>query len=294
MNKALTALMNNPDDLQRSLQPVLQHLPEISSMVLVLANAHILALITWMLFSDQESTAIAPLPTIKTTPQADNHQAFRQLTNAHLFGIMGKPKSTAVTNAPETRLNLVLKGILADNLMKNASVIISQGKGGKETVYGLGDKISGGVTIKEIYSEHIILERQGQLETLRLIKKSSTNNISLSATGTGLNKIQTTAKLKSIRKNIIKNPADFVKYAVPVIVKVKGKQIGYRLQVKQNQELLDQLGIKPTDVITSINGIKLNNPTNSMKALSKLSTANSVDITVRRNGGEVPLNIKLQ
>lgn len=290
MNKTLTALLNNPDDLRRNLQPVLQYLPDISSAILIIANAHILALITWMLLSDQEPVTVAPLPTAKTLPQAVNQQAFHELTNAHLFGIMGKTGPVTTTKVPETRLNLILKGILADEPMQNASVIISRSKGGKEEVYGLGDKMPGGIIIKEIHSEHIILLRQGQLETLRLIKESGVGKASSkrSVTTSGAE------SLKNIRQKITTNPASFMEYATPVVVREAGRQIGYRLQPKTNKNLLAETGIQPTDVITSINGIKLNNPKNSMDALKKIRTANEINVMVQRNGIEVPLNIKLE
>ena len=70
--------------------------------------------------------------------------------------------------------------------------------------------------------------------------------------------------------------------------------VGYRLQPMNDSSLLDELGIQPADVITSINGVKLNSPQNGMGALRKLSTSHEVNIIVQRNGAEVPLNIKLQ
>ncbi len=79
------------------------------------------------------------------------------------------------------------------------------------------------------------------------------------------------------------------------MVKKNGKQLGYRLQPqKKGNELMQKLGLEKNDVITEINGIRLDNPQNGIGALRALSTANSVSITVMRNGTEVPLNIQLQ
>ena len=79
------------------------------------------------------------------------------------------------------------------------------------------------------------------------------------------------------------------------MVKENGKQVGYRLQPQQKgAELMQQAGLEADDVITEINGIKLDNPQNGIGALRQLSTADSVSITVVRNGTEVPLNIQLQ
>ena len=79
------------------------------------------------------------------------------------------------------------------------------------------------------------------------------------------------------------------------MVKRNGKQLGYRLQPQQKgNELMQEVGLEANDVITEINGIKLDNPQNGIGALRQLSTANSVSITVMRNGTEVPLSIQLQ
>ena len=114
---------------------------------------------------------------------------------------------------------------------------------------------------------------------------------SLSSRRTGANHA---TQLKQIRSNIIKNPTSFGEYALPVVVKENGKQIGYRLNPQKKGELLAKLGIQSTDVITQINGVKLDQPQNGISALRKLSTATNLDIVVRRDGAEVPMSISLQ
>ena len=78
------------------------------------------------------------------------------------------------------------------------------------------------------------------------------------------------------------------------MVKENGKQIGYRLQPQKKGKLLAELGIQSSDVITKINGVKLDKPQNGISALRKLSTAKNLNIVVKRNGAEIPLNISLQ
>ena len=97
-----------------------------------------------------------------------------------------------------------------------------------------------------------------------------------------------------IRGDILKNPTSFGDYALPVLVKENGKQVGYRLKPQQKGALLSELGIESNDVITEINGVKLDKPENGISALRKLSTAKNLNIVVKRNGAEVPLNITLQ
>lgn len=100
--------------------------------------------------------------------------------------------------------------------------------------------------------------------------------------------------IKNIRRELISNPTSFSKYALPVVVRENGVQVGYRLQPQQNSELLTQAGLEPSDVITSVNGVSLSDMNNSISALRELSSASQVSIIVKRNGTEVPLNIQLQ
>ena len=200
---------------------------------------------------------------------------------------------------PETRLNLTLKGVLAATPMERASAIIAKGKNGKEDIYGVGDKMPGGVVIREIHPDHVILERGGKLETLKLQKLSAVSGgmggrVGRTSSYSSGRPSSPGAALKQIRSNIMKNPTSFGDYALPVVVKEKGKQIGYRLQPQEKGEMLAELGIQPNDIITEINGVKLDKPQNGVSALRKLSTARTLNIVVKRNGAEIPLSISLQ
>ncbi|NOQ68816.1 MAG: hypothetical protein GQ573_01685, partial [Gammaproteobacteria bacterium] len=151
-----------------------------------------------------------------------------------------------------------------------------------------------GVLIKEIHPEYVVLDRNGQLETLKLQKISGVANIKSGNKPYLKSNKSPGAALKEIRSSILKDPASFGDYALPVVVRENGKQIGYRLQPQKKGALLSELGVQSTDVITQINGIKLDRPQNGIMALRKLSTAKNLNIVVKRNGAEVPLNITLQ
>ena len=294
MTQTFSQLINQTEQLQ----PLLKRLPVVINFVLIIACAQLASEFFWMLLDepDHESTAIiTPVNSVNTQNlnNKSQQQNFRNLSSAHLFGIADAKRAQSSTEtAPETKLNLILRGVLAAQTMQMASAIIAQGTNGKEEIYGINDKIPGGITLKEIHPEHVILERQGRLETLRLEKGKNSapvTNKSRSSISAG-----SSQKLKNIRRDLIKNPASFSKYATPVVVRENGKQIGYRLQAQQNSELLTQAGLESSDVITSINGVKLNDMKNSISALSALRSANQVNIIVKRNGAEVPLNIQLQ
>jgi len=249
------------------------------------------------MFFPQEDEAV---PVQANTGSINNQRVkqnnFRQLTSANIFGVSETVQAVKQVNVPVTKLNLTLKGVLAAIPMKLASAIISQGRSGKEDIYSVGDKMPGGVSIKEIHPEHVVLERNGRKEILKLQKISGVNFGKTTGRSTHIGRSANKAgvALKKIRNDILKNPASFGEYALPVVIKENGKQIGYRLKPQKKGALLAEIGVLPNDVITQINGVKLDKPQNGISALRKLSTAKNISIVVKRNGAEVPLSITLQ
>lgn len=298
MANTLITQLNNPAVLRQ----YNQRLAAITSLLLIVACAYLLVELTWMFLSPDE-VGVAPVQQRKQSVLNKQAQqtSFKKLTSANIFGVSEKAVSQKQAKAPETKLNLTLKGVLAAKPMKLASAIIAQGKSGKEDIYSVGDRMPGGVLIKEIHPEYVVLERNGQLETLKLQKISGADlglaGNSQDRGGLSSNRSSSNtpgAALKKIRGDILKNPTSFGDYAIPVLVKENGKQIGYRLKPQQKGKLLSELGIESNDVITEINGVKLDTQQNGVSALRKLSTAKNLNIVVKRNGAAVPLNITLQ
>lgn len=296
MSNTLIAQLNNPAVLVQ----INQRAATAISVLLVVACAYLLVKITWLFFP-QDDTSVLPMQhkVVSVNNNQKQQAHFRQLTSANLFGIATTTSVQKSTAAPETRLNLKLKGVLAAKPMELASAIISQGRSGKEEIYSVGDKMPGGVKINEIHPEYVVLERNGKLETLKLEKIEDVAGFTsspepASKRPVGNNRGSPGAALNNIRNDILQNPASFGEYALPVVVKENGKQIGYRLRPQEKGDMLAELGLQGSDVITEINGVRLDNPQNGISALRKLSSANNINIMVKRNGAEVPLNITLQ
>ncbi|VAW55548.1 hypothetical protein MNBD_GAMMA05-2119 [hydrothermal vent metagenome] len=293
MANILITQLNNPVVLQQ----YNQRLAAIVSLLLVIACAYLLVEITWMFFPQSDDGLVSvqqkSAPQITDRSQQNN---FRKLTAANIFGVSEKTVNNKPTKAPVTKLNLTLKGVLAATPQELGSAIIAKGKSGKEDIYSIGDKIQSGVEIEEIHPDHVVLNRNGRSEILKLQKISGLGDLGASASrGKALSSRGGTpaAALKEIRGNILKNPTSFGEYALPVVVREKGKQIGYRLQPQKKGALLTELGIQSSDIITEINGVKLNKPQNGISALRKLSTAKDLSLVIKRNGAEIPLNISL-
>jgi len=293
MANTLITQLNDPAVLQQ----LNRRAATAANLLLIVACAYVLVEITWMMFPQADDFIQTARPTGKPViNNATQSSSFNNLTTSNIFGVSEKQAAPVQTEVPETRLNLTLKGLLSAMPMELASAIIAKGKNGKEEIFSVGDKMPGGILIKEINVDHVVIERNGKLEKLMLQKESGdVSLISTSGSSRSQSLPETPATaLKKIRTDILSNPTSFGDYALPMIVKENGKQVGYRLQPQKKGDLLAEIGIQPTDVITEINGVKLDQPQNGISALRKLSTAKNLNIVVKRNGVEVPLNISLQ
>ena len=277
-----------------NLQSTTQRLPEILSVLLIAGSAYTLANITWNALPESNDLTVTPIikGNNQTTEKTNSAQSFRQLSNAHLFGVVSKKTNIVSTRAPETKLDLVLKGVLATSPMSMASAIIARKKNGPEDIYSIGDKLPGNVTIKEIHPEHVIISRGGQLETLRLPKDSDLNTFTSSSTKKPVSFGK--QSLKNVRDQIIKDPTSFGDYALPIVVKEKGKQVGYRLDFQDKGDIFKKAGLRASDVITSVNGMPLDTPQKSIRALRQMRTTAQLNLIVKRNGSDVKINFRLQ
>ncbi len=277
------------------IQKLNRYLPMLFNILFILASAYTLSQLTW-LFMPSSSQSQAPMQTGHSTSTQGisvEQEKIRQIPQAHLFGIYESQSVAPVqTDAPETKLNLVLKGLLAATPMTHASAIIALGKNGKEDIYGIGDRVSS-ATVKEIHSDRVILERNGRFETLRLPKEFSENTLIETSSNGNLPPSTPGEVLADIRQKILKNPTSFGDYAIPIPYNQNGKLKGYRLQPQGDSTLFNQLGLDPKDVIIRLNGIDLNNPNNGLQAIRKLQNAKQVEMTVLRNGAEIPLHFEI-
>lgn len=295
MPGSLVQQLKNPS----TIQTLNKRLPVIVNLLLILTITWLLTEITWQFFP-QDNVQQTQRPVSKTVNHNDQ-QNFRNLTGFHIFGTSRNTPLPQTSKAPITKLNLVLKGVLAAIPMSASTAIIAQGRNAKEKVYGIGDKIRNGVTIREIYSDYVVLDSRGHLEILKLQRQAglkNTGNTSYrrnSSAASYSSLPQTPAQaLSQIRRNILRSPTSFGNYALPIVVRQNGKQVGYRLQPQAKGYLLSEIGIQPSDIITQINGVKLNTPQNGIRALRTLSTASQLTLMVKRNGTEVPLSIQLK
>ena len=260
------------------------------NLLLVIWIASMLATLTWDLLSPEE--AVEQTETVTETaalPVSPDRQLISQMPAWHLMGVAkqgNQPVQTTTSlDAPETKLKLILKGALASTDPEHARAIIADPRG-KELQYAVGEKLPGNAELSEIHADRIILKRNGRFETLRLPKDKKSSNTVASRSVRARPTASPQRRLNNARQQLKKgaNLANLVR-ATPKRGK-GGKTVGYILSPGRDPDLFAQVGLQQGDVAIQINDIKLDNPTNSARALKSMQSGDSVSVTVLRGGQE--------
>ena len=217
------------------------------------------------------------------------------ISNLYLFGkpqrMSATPEQSMVAsiNVTETRLNLKLMGLRHGFGTIPSSAII-EGPNKKQKIYYIGDKLpSGGAVVEDIFIQHMIISRQGKHEKLTLFTALNTKQVSeplvsaRSFTDLTSNTFITN-KLNKYKSIALKEPS-----ALNGIVNIRPvvkdeKIIGYQLSPGIDSRFFSQSGLKRGDMVTSLNGIKLDSPDIGLSLMRSLALSSDLELTVDRDG----------
>jgi general secretion pathway protein C len=228
-----------------------------------------------------------------------------QTLPTHIFGQEQKIVKQKYTKVKQTKLSLVLVGII--NKKNHPIAIIKLTKGGIDKVYSVGDKINNKAKLKDIGNNFVIIDHNGKDEKLTLMHK--TDKL---LQNTLQNQSQTTTKAANIptksvtldRKNKIKlrsyltnmrtNPASAL-----AVVKVEphfiaGLLDGFKIFPAKEKKLFDEIGFKAGDIVVQINDIPLNILSQAFKIGKELALQKSFNFIVKRDGLERSIYLDLQ
>ncbi|MDM4770156.1 type II secretion system protein GspC [Solimonas sp. SE-A11] len=274
-----------------------RRLPPLANLVLLVLIAATLARLAWTLLPVPEEGRWRPAPAAPAQPGPQASAGpfnVERLIGASLFGsFQSAPGSTDLNNAPDTRLDLTLLGILADRGEQVSRALIASGSG-DEKPYAVGDDIARGVTLEAIFPDRVILMRNGKAETLRLNKdQPSSAMASAGPSDSTAVDSATAANLASARDQILQDPSRASEYIRVQPASVNGQLRGYRVYPGRERELFNNAGLRPGDVVTAVNGIELDNAQKALQMLNDLSRASNFVLTVDRGGQAQTVNVSL-
>ncbi|HXY77072.1 MAG TPA: type II secretion system protein GspC [Steroidobacteraceae bacterium] len=209
------------------------------------------------------------------------------ITNAHLFGAAPAPKQDGA-NAPQTNMPLVLTGIIAGNDPQNGLAILGPSAQSAK-VYAVGDSVPGGAKLYSVYTDRVVIDRDGQLESLALPRQSMAATAPLPTTAA----VGDSAGLERMRRVITEQPGLIGDVLRPQAVQVEGKVQGFRVYPGRNRAAFARLGLRPGDEVTAINGTPLDDLDRGDQIMRTLQSSSEARVTVIRDGQsqELMLNI---
>ncbi len=277
--------------------------------LLVLLAIWLLARVFWLLVPRDDGSTDAPLRSSVSAPSQGV-----ALSRWHLFGA-APARLVSNANAPATSLAWSLRGTLADGDPKTGMAVIADDKG-VERAWRAGDEITTGVRLEEVHADRVVLLHEGVQEVLALrrdepppdrvtpippAQRGGPRNTAPAASTTppvqsftppnmahgSLNWEQTMAQVRG-------DAADIAKRVQVTPVMADGRLAGVRLSATGDAAMLAQFGLRPSDIVTAVNGLPVDSVSRGQQILESLGNADSVRVTVTRDGLPTELTVKLR
>ncbi|RJQ49574.1 MAG: type II secretion system protein GspC [Gammaproteobacteria bacterium] len=283
----------------------MQHTAQAANIALLILIAWSVGSHAWTWWAKSRAPAAAAAPAVPAAPPAPQVD----IAALHLFGEShAEPGAETAADAPETPLNLTLRGVFSSDDPEAAYAIIA-GPDGKETGYALEDELPGGAVLKAVFPDRVTLMRNGRNESLSLPRQPLENTsppqpaplisapvpqpsvlppvIARGQDGQEAPAPQGPdigAALRNYREALKANPQSLAGLVHTEPVQQDGKFMGYRLQPGADAGLLGRMGLQPGDVVTAVNGVTLDSPARGQEALRALASASDLRLTLLRNG----------
>jgi general secretion pathway protein C len=270
-----------------------------------------------------DTVVLNPVPSRGAAASADSIDIDR-LRTWHLFGEAGAEAEVAVIEevataatvrdgiekgARETRLDLKLRGIVASTVDGLGHAIIEHKS--RQEVYAVDDKlpVSGQVVLAKVMPGQVVLDNGGSYELLLLFEESELGTQLPSgpvsavkrkpgpnpATGQVDKRADTdaTALAQSYRDRLYQNPQSLAEVVSVSAVREGGELLGYRISPGKDPAQFQQLGFKPGDLVTGVNGIALNDPANTMRLYQAMRSASEAVFELERKDKKLTVSVSL-
>ena len=288
-----------------------QHQKQLHTIVVVLLSLYLIAFaakLVWQIIPEPQLSAtptVSRAPVVSST-SGKNGVNITKIQQLNLFGnAAAKPAEPVaeVTDAPETRLNLTLTGVVASSEQEAGTAIIENR--GSQAVYGLGEKIEGtNATLQKVYNDRVIIKNGVRNETLMLDgidyeeanrrrEMQARNRPEPEEDEYEEDAVELSDEALEATVALRERPASFTDFISISPKTEEGQLIGYQVSPGKEPELFKSAGLQAGDVITQINGLDLTDLQQSQEALSELRNAQNIELTIIRDGSLTTLYLDL-
>ncbi len=228
----------------------------------------------------------------------------RDLSSLQSFDVFasraGAPAAPA-GDAPETRLNLVLRGARTGASPQDGSAVI-ESPGQAQRALPVGAEIADGVRLVEIYPDRVIINRRGARETLYL-REEARRNARAAAAPRQSAPAQVSGAAVQGAGALTGEPDPALAAGLETEDWVDGLRLepvleggaltGLRVRDNTRLEVLRAAGLLRGDIIRSVNGTRLDGADAARTVAATFETAGQARLEIERGGAPVVLTIPL-
>jgi general secretion pathway protein C len=293
-----------------------QKITQVIILVLLSYIAFLFAQITWLGLAETDHNANLTLNNLSSFSVVPKEQVqVKAIQALNLFGVFSQKNvnrvEKIVEDAPETRLQLILTGVVASSNKATAAAVIESR--GKQETYSIGENIQGTrAVLEDIFHDRVLLKISGGLETLmfeglifdkniKVIKprynqqavtqptknmsqKSSPDNFSPTNIVDQRDNKVLAQVTRTLRSELASDPGKITDYLKISPKRENGKITGYQLMPAKDPIFFQSAGLKSGDVAVQMNGFDLTAPLEAAQALQSLKEQREVSLLLDRNG----------
>ena len=280
--------------------------------LIVLGMAYTLASTLWFLAVPPETALAEPRKTAQGTPGGVRPSIdLESIFSANLFGVADAKTAQATANETlaETRLPLVLHGVFVARTPEQSTAILAR-KGRSEELFHIGDQVPGNATLEAVHLDHVRLRRGRVRERLAfprpnerlatpsdpveqaqstgfdtqalLAESSSLPSRAPARLDPGSQSPESPQKMAERYRESLKSDPGNALIELGLTPMSGDAAAGYRLDRLAQSPYLRQTGLKPGDVILSINGQPLGNVGRDQLELDNVLAQGSARLEVQR------------
>jgi type II secretory pathway component PulC len=274
------------DVLARPIGWVRDRWPDAATLLALALLCWVLARWTWVLFAPAVPVVVPPAPA-----PIDLQAALDDILRARLFS--GQPGATPEP-AITTRRDLQLAGVLATAPQGRGWAVL-QIEGKAHQVASSGSEIVPGVTLDQVFADHVVVDRRGNRERIDLARRGAAAPAAAPVFGLNVQQRGTGdyAFSRADLDRALREPGQLGNLGALSV----SAEAGARIDRAPPGSLAERLGLRPGDVIRSVNGQQIRNDDDLRRLYDQFSQARQTAWVVfegRRNDAPLRLRYTVQ
>ncbi|MFN2328165.1 MAG: type II secretion system protein GspC [Chromatocurvus sp.] len=214
-------------------------------------------------------------------------------------------------DARESGLPLLLRGVVSSSDDGLGYAMIEHR--GEQAVYAVGDAlpVQGRVRLAKVLPSRAVLDNAGNYELLLLFEENdlfpssnapgrgreSTSSARPADTASQpaqqVERVENTTLAAQYRDRLYSDPQSLAEVVQVAPVRSDGGLVGYRLSPGRASDDFTALGFEAGDIVTSVNGLSLSDPANTLRLYQAMRDERSAVFELQRNGSELVLSVQL-